>query len=121
MTMASTQSLRTSVTTPAAMRIEDQRVLELREEALEGARAGLLRDRVEPELLLPVLDGEEVEPLFGVGLEQVDDLLGRKCVPVLVGERLDRDHPRRCPLSCPRAGAGLCPRRALVARPHLTQ
>ena len=49
---------------------------------------------VGPELLPPMLDGEEVEPLLDVGLEQVDDLLGRQCVPVLIGERLDRHHLR---------------------------
>ena len=96
MTMASTQSLRTSVTTPAPIRMMISGSLNWARRRSRALGPRALRDRVGTELRLPVLDGEEVEPLLGVGLEQVDDLLGRKCVPVLVGERLDRDHPRQC-------------------------
>ena len=65
---------------------QNERVEELTCEAHEVAGALGRRELVGPELLQAVLDGEQVEAPRCVCLEEVDDLLGRKRVPVLVGE-----------------------------------
>ena len=65
---------------------EDERIGELHQEATQGAGALGRRQRVGAELGAAVLDREEVEALRAVRLEEVEDFVVGKRVPVLVVE-----------------------------------
>jgi hypothetical protein len=62
-------------------------LVELQEEPKDGPARLLCADEVRSELPLTAFDVEPIEPACPVGVQQIEDLVGRKMVPVMAEER----------------------------------